>query len=152
MISSDWKMIMEGSKPVVATSGYFDPLHIGHIECLKLSKALADSINGRLIVILNNDEQAVLKKGKPFMPLNERKTILESLKFVDEVLVSIDKDRTVCKSLELLKPQIFTKGGDRFEGEIPESEICRKLGIKIVHGLGEKIQSSSNLIGNAKKN
>jgi D-beta-D-heptose 7-phosphate kinase/D-beta-D-heptose 1-phosphate adenosyltransferase len=126
---------------IVAASGYFDPIHVGHIEYLKLAKNLGT----KLIVILNNDEQAKLKKGKSFMPLEERKIILESLKFVDEVFISIDKDSTVCKSLEKIKPNIFAKGGDRFSNEIPEAKICKELNIKIIDGLGEKIQSSSNL-------
>lgn len=127
---------------IVAVSGYFDPIHVGHIEYLKLAKELG----GKLIVILNNDEQAKLKKGKPFMPLEERKSILKAIKYVDEVFISIDNDKSVCKSLEAIKPDIFAKGGDRFSSEIPEAEICRKLGIKIVDGLGNKIQSSSDLI------
>lgn len=128
---------------VVVASGYFDPIHIGHIEYLKLAKSLGD----KLIVIVNNDKQAVLKKGKEFMPFKERMEIVKSLKFVDEVFPSIDEDKTVCKSLEALKPNIFAKGGDRKSDEIPEGEICRKHGITIVDGLGNKIQSSSNLTG-----
>jgi len=127
---------------VVAASGYFDPLHVGHIEYLKLARELGD----KLIVILNNDEQVLLKKEKPFMPLRERKVILESVKFVGEVFVSIDKDKSVCKSLAKIKPDIFAKGGDRFITNIPEMQTCKKLNIKIVDGLGEKIQSSSWLI------
>ena len=130
----------------VAVSGYFDPIHVGHIEYLKLAKQLGD----KLILILNNDDQLKLKKDKPFMPLNGRKVILESIKYVDEVFISIDKDKTVCKSLEFLKPDIFAKGGDRFSYEIPEAEICKKLNIKIIDGLGKKIQSSSSLISNIK--
>lgn len=130
---------------IVVTSGYFDPIHVGHIELLKLAKELGD----KLIVILNNDEQARLKKGKAFMPLEERKKILESIKYVDEVFISIDYDKSVCKSLEAIKPHIFAKGGDRFVGEIPETPICRKLGIEIIDGLGAKIQSSSDLIKGA---
>ena len=132
---------------VVAVSGYFDPIHVGHIENMKLAKELGD----KLIVIVNNDKQAALKKGKEFMPFKERLEIVKAIKYVDDVFPSIDEDRTVCKSLEAVKPNIFAKGGDRFAGEIPEGEICRKLRIKIVHGLGEKIQSSSTLIANAKK-
>lgn len=130
----------------IAVSGYFDPIHAGHIEYLKLAKEIAEKNNGKLIAILNNDAQAALKKGKPFMPLEERKIILESIKYVDEVFVSIDKDGSVSKSLEMLRPDIFAKGGDRFSKEIPEAEICKKLGIEIVDGLGKKIQSSSELI------
>ncbi len=133
---------------VVATSGYFDPIHIGHIECLELAKKLGD----KLIVIVNNDRQAVLKKGKEFMPFKERIEIVKAIKWVDEVFPSIDEDRTVCKSLEALKPDIFAKGGDRTAGEIPEGEVCRRLGIKIIDGLGEKIQSSSDLISNSDTN
>lgn len=128
---------------VVVASGYFDPVHIGHIEYLKLAKSLGN----KLIVIVNNDKQAILKKGKEFMPFTERIEIVKSLKFVDEVFPSIDEDKTVCKSLEFLKPDVFAKGGDRTSGEIPEGEICKKLGIKIIDGLGAKVQSSSSLTG-----
>jgi len=128
----------------IAVSGYFDPIHKGHIEYLKLAK----SLGGKIIVILNNDKQAILKKGKVFIPFEERKIILESIEYVDEVFVSIDEDKSVCKSLEKIKPDIFAKGGDRFSHEIPEVEICKKLNIKIVDNLGEKIQSSSGLVKN----
>jgi len=126
----------------VVASGYFDPIHSGHIEYLKLSKNLGD----KLIVILNNQEQCIIKKGNPFMPIEDKKSILNELRCVDEVFISIDKDSTVIKSLEFLKPDIFAKGGDRFSSEIPETAICKKLNIKIVDGLGKKIQSSSTLI------
>ena len=131
---------------IVAASGYFDPIHKGHIEYLKLAKSLGD----KLIVILNNDAQAILKKGKTFMPLEERKTILESLRFVDEVFISIDNDKSVCKSLETIKPDIFAKGGDRNADNIPEKDICDNLNIKIINGVGgDKVQSSSWLIKNS---
>src|SRR3989344_7444268 len=116
---------------VVAASGYFDPVHLGHIEYLKKAKELGD----KLIVIVNNDKQTEMKKGKEFMPFKERLEIVKSLKFVDEVFPSIDEDSSVCKSLERVKPNIFAKGGDRFISEIPETKICRELGIKIVDGL-----------------
>ena len=132
---------------IVAASGYFDPLHIGHIEYLELAKKLGD----RLIVIVNNDAQAALKKGKSFMPLKERMEIVKALRCVDEVIASIDKDKTVCKTLEALKPDIFAKGGDRTADEIPESSVCKELEIKIVDGLGAKIQSSSDLVSKAKQ-
>ena len=125
---------------IVAVSGYFDPIHVGHIEYFKLAKKLGD----KLVVILNNDEQAKLKKGSAFMPQEERKAILEALRDVDEVFLSIDKDGTVCRSLEALKPDIFAKGGDRFIGEVPETEVCREMGIEMVDSLGKKIQSSRN--------
>jgi len=127
---------------VVAASGYFDPVHFGHIEYLQKAKELGD----KLIVIVNNDKQAHLKKGFEFMPFKERMEIVKALRFVDEVFPSIDEDKTVCKSLEKLKPHIFAKGGDRFSHEIPEAEVCNRLGIKIIHGLGDKVQSSSELV------
>ena len=133
-------------KTIVVASGYFDPIHVGHLEYLKLAKELGDE----LIVILNNDEQAKLKKTKPFMSEKERKIILESIRFVDKVFVSVDTDLTVCKSLEEISPDIFAKGGDRFSHEIPESKICKELNIKIIDGLGDKIQSSSWLIKDSK--
>lgn len=132
---------------IVVTSGYFDPLHVGHIECFELAKKLGD----KLVVIINNDHQAVLKKGAPFMPQEERAKIVKSLKPVDDVFICIDEDSSVCKSIEAIKPDIFAKGGDRFSHEIPEAEICKKLNIKIVDGLGEKIQSSSDLIKKSKE-
>ena len=128
---------------LVVTSGYFDPLHVGHIEYLELAKKLGD----KLIVIINNDVQAKLKKSRSFMNEQDRMKIISSLTCVDEVFLSIDKDKTQCKSLEFLKPDIFANGGDRNNDEIPESAICTKLNIKIVDGLGNKIRSSSDFTG-----
>ena len=127
----------------VAISGYFDPIHVGHLEYIIEAKKLGD----KLIVIVNNNHQCVLKKGKPFMDENDRVTIVSSIKYVDEVFLSIDKDKTVCKSLEKIKPNIFANGGDRKNYEIPESVICNKYKIEIIDGLGEKIRSSSDLTG-----
>ena len=127
----------------VAVSGYFDPIHIGHLEYLKMAKDLGDY----LIVIVNNDYQSNLKKGKSFMNELDRVEIIKALKLVDEVFLSIDKDRTVCKSLEKLKPDIFANGGDRLTDEIPEAEVCINLNIKMIDGLGNKIRSSSELTG-----
>ena len=127
----------------VAVSGYFDPIHIGHLEYLKMAKNLGDY----LIVIVNNDYQSNLKKGKSFMNELDRVEIIKALKLVDEVFLSIDKDRTVCKSLEKLKPDIFANGGDRSTEEIPEAEVCVNFNIKMIDGLGDKIRSSSELTG-----
>ena len=127
----------------VAVSGYFDPIHVGHLEYLKMAKELGDS----LVVIVNNNHQCELKKGKPFMDQNDRLEIVKALRFVDEVFLSIDKDRTVCKSLEAVRPNIFANGGDRATSEVPETPICKKYNIKMVDGLGNKIRSSSNLTG-----
>lgn len=128
---------------VVAISGYFDPIHVGHLEYINMAKKLGD----KLVVIVNNNYQCELKKGKPFMDEKDRVTIVSNLKNVDEVFLSIDKDKTVCASLEKIRPDIFANGGDRKNYEIPESVICKKYDIKIIDGLGEKIRSSSDLTG-----
>ena len=104
----------------VCISGYFDPLHVGHIEYINKAKKLGDY----LVVIVNNNLQCKLKKGKFFMDENDRAEIVKNLKSVDEVFLSIDSDKTVCKSLEKLKPSIFANGGDRKNYEIPESKVC----------------------------
>ena len=127
----------------VAISGYFDPIHVGHLEYISMSKTLGDY----LIVIINNNNQCALKKGKHFMDENDRAKILEAIEGVDEVFISIDQDRTVCKSLEKIKPDIFTNGGDRQNKEIPEAIVCKKYKIKLLDGLGKKIRSSSDLTG-----
>ena len=127
----------------VAISGYFDPIHVGHLEYISLSKKLGDY----LIVIINNNHQCTLKKGKHFMDENDRAKILEAIVDVDEVFISIDQDRTVCKSLEKIRPDIFTNGGDRHNKEIPEAIVCKKYGIELLDGLGKKIRSSSDLTG-----
>ena len=127
----------------VAISGYFDPIHVGHLEYISLSKKQGDY----LIVIINNNHQCTLKKGKHFMDENDRAKILEAIEGVDEVFISIDQDRTVCKSLEKIRPDIFTNGGDRHNKEIPEAIVCKKYGIELLDGLGKKIRSSSDLTG-----
>ena len=137
----------EQEEKIIATSGYFDPIHKGHIEGLELAKKLGD----KLVVIVNSDEQAILKKGYVFMPQAERMAIIKALRCVDEVILSIDKDQTQCKTLEHLNPDIFAKGGDRTSKEIPEAKICKELGIKIIDGLGKKIQSSSELVEKHRK-
>ena len=128
---------------VVIVSGYFDPLHVGHLEYLRMASQLGDT----LLVIVNNDEQAKLKKGEAFMNEDDRMKIVAALKCVDEVFLSIDQDKTQCESLKRINPDIFAKGGDRTSSEIPESKICKELNIKIIDGLGEKIRSSSDLTG-----
>ena len=127
----------------VAISGYFDPIHVGHLEYIELSKKLGDY----LIVIINNNDQCVLKKGKPFMDEKDRMEIVRAIRWVDEVFLSIDKDATVCESLESIKPNIFTNGGDRHNTEIPEALVCKKYGIELLDGLGKKIRSSSDITG-----
>ena len=131
------------NKIIVAVSGYFDPIHVGHLDYLRMAKELGDS----LVVIVNNNYQCKLKKGKHFMDENDRVEIVKALRFVDEVFLSVDKDRTVCKSLEEIKPDIFANGGDRATSEVPETLVCKKFNIKMVDGLGDKIRSSSSLTG-----
>lgn len=138
---------MKNKQKVVVVSGYFSPVHKGHIEYFQLAKKLAGK-NGKVICILNNDTQLFKKSGRIFMEQEERKKILQEFRSIDEVYISIDDDETVCNSLQALNPDIFAKGGDRFINEIPESKICRDLGIEMVDSLGKKIQSSSTLIKN----
>jgi cytidyltransferase-like protein len=134
----------------VCISGYFDPLHVGHLEYIRLAKTLAGP-GGILIVIVNNDHQATLKKGKPFMKDHERVQIIAALKDVDEIFLSIDTDRTVCRSLARVHSRwsvdVFANGGDQSNENIPENETCHEHGIMLIDNLGEKIQSSSWLTG-----
>ena len=134
------------SEVIVCCSGYFNPLHAGHIEYFEKSKMLGN----KLVVIVNNDKQAILKKGSSFMPENERLKIIRSLKVVDMAVLSIDEDKSVCKTLECICPNIFTNAGDQTNEKIPEKTTCEKLNIKLVDGLGEKIQSSSWLLAKNK--
>ncbi len=127
----------------IAISGYFDPIHVGHIEYINNAKKLGDW----LIVIVNNNKQCQLKKGKHFMDEYDRMLILKNIKAVDEVFLSIDEDKSVCKSLEAVNPDVFANGGDRNNIEIPETKICKKNNIQIIDGLGDKIRSSSDLTG-----
>ncbi len=134
---------------IVIASGYFNPIHIGHIEYLQKAKQLGDY----LVAIVNSDYQVTLKGSKPFMQQEERLTIVGALKYVDITMISCDKDMTVRESIEHIvgfygkdHSYIFAKGGDRFSNEIPEKDVCVKHNIKIVDGLGLKIQSSSNLL------
>ncbi len=126
---------------VVAVSGYFDPIHSGHISYLREAKKLGD----KLIVIVNNDKQAELKKEHYFMPLKERKIILNSIKYVDEVFVSIDNDRSVSKSLAKIKPNIFAVGMDNYKQHLPERNTCERLGIKIVDRLAKNLVNDPSL-------
>ena len=134
---------------IVCVSGYFDPVHVGHLEYFKKSK----KIGNKLMVIVNNDVQAKLEKGKAFMPADERIGIIKEFKCVDYVIKSIDIDRTVCKTLETVepKPNYFCNGGDQNNYTIPETEVCNKRGIELRDGFGDKIQSSSWLIKGNKK-
>ena len=133
---------------IVCISGYFDPIHVGHLEYIKQAKALGDY----LIVIVNNDHQASLKKGKSFMPDMERVAVVKAIRYVDQVVLSVDQDRTVRETLRTMspRPHIFANGGDQNNQCIPEAPICEELGIQLIDGLGDKIQSSSWLINKSK--
>ena len=140
-------------KKAIIVSGYFNPLHKGHIEYFKTAKSKGD----HLIVIVNNDFQRKLKGSNYFMEEQERLLIINELKIVDKAILSIDKDRSVCKTIEEFANKhlnkydlFFANGGDQNNKSIPEVEICNKLGIKLIDGLGAKIQSSSWLLINKK--
>jgi len=142
------------NKGLVIASGYFNPLHIGHLDYLREAKKLGN----RLLVIINNDEQVKAKGNISFMNQKDRMKIIMSLQFVDTVMVSADKDKTVCETLRLIPlyhkadRMIFANGGDRREEDVPEKEICDKLGIEMVYGVGgEKKESSSSLIKNVQE-
>ena len=135
------------TETIVCASGYFNPLTVGHIEYFQKSKDLGS----KLIVIVNSDKQSILKKGTSFMPEQERLKIVRSLECVDAAIISVDEDRTVCKTLQMIHPDIFTNGGDQTNDKIPEKDVCEKMGTRLVDGLGDKIQSSSWLLANVSK-
>ncbi|MEK7604090.1 MAG: adenylyltransferase/cytidyltransferase family protein [Patescibacteria group bacterium] len=133
----------------VAVSGGFDPIHIGHVRMMQNAKKLGD----KLVVILNNDNWLIKKKGYFFMPQEERKEIIEALGCVDEVFITRHPenpdDMSVCNALEEIKPDIFCNGGDRKnENDILEVPVCNKLGCKMIFNMGHggKVQSSSLLL------
>ena len=136
-----------GRKKIVAASGYFTVLHYGHIEYLEKSKELGDI----LVVIVNNDRQTELKKGKVLVKAVDRIKVVRALECVDLVIESVDEDRSVCKTLAAIHPDIFTNGGDQTNDSIPETVVCEKLGIQMVDGLGGTLESSSDIIKRAKQ-
>jgi cytidyltransferase-like protein len=128
---------------VVCVSVYANPIHVGHIRLMEAAKKLGD----KLIVIVNNDKQAILKKGKIIVNENDRMEVIRAIKWVDDALLAIDEDKTVCETLRMIKPDIFANGGDRGEGNVPEDEVCKELGIEMVYGVGGgKADSSSDII------
>jgi cytidyltransferase-like protein len=134
----------------VLVSGGFDPVHIGHVRMFQDAKKLGD----KLIVLVNNDNWIKLKKGKNFMPEQERKEIIEAFGCVDEFVLTSHpegtQDMSICEDLRKIKPDIFANGGDRKDDNIPEYSVCNELGIKMIFNVGGgKIQSSSDLIKEA---
>ena len=133
----------------IIVSGYFNPLHKGHLELFEKAKALGD----QLWVIVNSDLQRKLKGSKEFMDQDERLIIVSAIKYVDRALISKDQDKTQCSTLAYLAEKnnqkfelIFANGGDQNNESIPESEVCKEKGIGLIEGLGDKIQSSSWLL------
>ena len=136
------------SKAIIV-SGYFNPLHKGHLELFEKAKSAGD----QLWVIVNSDLQRALKGSKEFMDENERLIIVSAIKHVDKALISIDKDKTQCVTLAHLADSYnkvfelyFANGGDQNNESIPEVQVCREKGIGLLEGLGDKIQSSSWLL------
>lgn len=135
-------------KIVVAVSGGFDPIHIGHVRYLEEAKKLGDE----LVVIINNDNWLKTKKGKNFMNENDRKEIIEAFACVDKVLITKhskdDSDKSVCPALKEVMPNIFANGGDRFSDDIPEFVFCSEHNIEMKFNIGHggKIRSSSELL------
>lgn len=142
------------SKKAVVVSGYFNPLHLGHLELFEKAKEAGDM----LIVIVNSDLQRELKGSKEFQTENERLEIIRALRNIDMAYLSIDQDSTQIKTLEMLYTRYviegglklaFANGGDQNNTTIPERLICEGLGIELIDGLGKKIQSSSWLLANS---
>lgn len=148
-------MTMEETKKqkAIIVSGYFNPIHKGHIEYFHNARQVAD----KLIVIVNNDYQRNLKGSKEFMKEDERVMIVKELKIVDYVYLSIDEKKDVSLSIKKINEELsnqyeilFGNGGDQNNDSIPEANICKELNIELIDGLGDKIQSSSWLLN--KKN
>ena len=133
----------------IIVSGYFNPIHKGHLDYFNQAKALADE----LIVIVNNDFQRELKGSQEFQLEDERVIIVSNIKAVDRVYLSVDQDRTVCQTITMIAEELgatqdlaFANGGDQNNQSIPEVPVCQKLGVTLIDGLGDKIQSSSWLL------
>lgn len=133
---------------VVIVTGGFDPLHSGHIEYFKAARALGN----RLVVGLNSDEWLTRKKGRPFMPWDERAAIIKNLKMVDEVIAFNDDDGTSCNAIYKMLSKhdetttiIFANGGDRNNNTTPEYEMYKyKYGLEFVFGVGGEDKKNSS--------
>ena len=134
-------------KTLVIVSGYFSPLHCGHLDYLEAGASLGD----RLIVIVNNDLQQKKKKGKVILPQQDRLRIVKALSIVDEACLAIDDDSSVKKTIEsiALKNQqfnlIFANGGDRNQpSDIPEVDVCKEHEIQLIFGVGGSTKRDSS--------
>ena len=137
-------------KKAIIVSGYFNPIHKGHLEYFINAKSLCDE----LFVIVNNDHQRELKGSKEFQKEDERLIIVSNIKAVDKAILSIDQDRTVCQTIRMIAKEYrlkydlaFANGGDQNNDTIPERSICEEMDVTLIDGLGDKIQSSSWLLG-----
>ena len=133
----------------IIVSGYFNPIHKGHLEYFNNAKTKAD----KLFVIVNSDHQRALKGSREVQDENERMIIVSNIKAVDKAILSIDTDRTVCKTIESIAGEFgnefdlgFANGGDQNNDTIPEREVCDMMNVALIDGLGDKIQSSSWLL------
>ena len=140
---------MEVKKKAIIVSGYFNPLHKGHLELFRKAKEQAE----KLWVIVNSDLQRELKGSNEFMDESERLEIVQSIRYVDYALISQDKDKTQCQTLKQFAEMFgevydlsFANGGDQNNDTIPEADVCIANGIELIDGLGDKIQSSSWLL------
>ncbi|MFH1326450.1 MAG: adenylyltransferase/cytidyltransferase family protein [Candidatus Falkowbacteria bacterium] len=142
--------MIEQKEIVVAVSGGFDPIHIGHLRMFQDAKKLGN----KLVVILNCDQWLIRKKGNYFMPVAERAEIIKGFSCVDDVYIHESDSNDVCDALQKIKPNIFANGGDRKnDNDVPETEVCKKFNIKTVYNIGgSKIQSSSELVENFFRN
>ena len=134
-------------------SGYFNPLHIGHLDMMEAARSLADA----LVVIVNNDAQQQLKKGKVITTEGDRLRVVEALRVTDAAMVAVDDDGSVAASLELIhatypgRELTFCNGGDRSPDAdaVPAAEgvVCERLGIQMAWGVGgdDKADSSSRI-------
>ncbi len=147
------KSTQKRAKIVVAVSGGFDPVHIGHVRMFNEAKKLGDE----LVVILNNDNWLRAKKGYAFMPEQERREVIEAFEAVDRVVITSHpedpSDMSVCEDLRFVRPHIFANGGDRTNKNVPEIPVCEEIGCDMIYNIGEggKVQSSSWLVGKSKK-
>ena len=134
------------NKRLVMVSGGFDPIHEGHLRMFEEAAKLGT----HLLVVINCDKWLVRKKGKSFMPQDERAAIIKGFRCVDDVFILESERDDVSEAIEKFKPMVFANGGDRkSESDIPETEICKKLNVEMVFNIGgDKIQSSSELLKN----
>tara|TARA_Y100000592_G_scaffold90299_1_gene148742 strand:+ start:471 stop:953 length:483 start_codon:yes stop_codon:yes gene_type:complete len=141
-------MSEENKRPTVMVSGGFDPVHVGHIRMI-----LDASQYGDVIVIANTDDWLFRKKGFVFMEYDRRAEILNAIKGVVLVDSVDDTDGTVCEAIERLKPTYFANGGDRGKSNTPEQDVCEKLGIELLWGIGGdyKADASSDLVNRFRK-